>query len=159
MKIVLEKAKITLFAFSPYSEELPAGKVKARHLIISTPCPPRALFAVCKQSPARRGRRGILFQTIFKKGKITLFPFFPYKHTDEGEVSRRFITGVPLNAARRGVKPLQSRCKAANNRFPPSSRKFLSSARKKFRELNPRASKTTLLRQRPQFAVRLSQER
>ena len=52
-------------------------------------------FAVCKQSPARRGRRGILFQIILKKGKITLFPFFPCEHTDGGECAARFSNVSP----------------------------------------------------------------
>ena len=65
---------------------------------------------------------------------MTLFPFFPYEHTDGGECAARFINGELCNARRRGEKPLQSRRRAANNRFPPSSRKILLSAQKNFRE-------------------------
>ena len=65
---------------------------------------------------------------------MTLFPFFPYVHTDGGECAARFINGVPCNARRRGEKPPQSRRKAVNGRVPPSSRKILLSAQKNFRE-------------------------
>ena len=65
---------------------------------------------------------------------MTLFPFFPYEHTDGGECAARFINGVPCNARRRGEKPPQSRRKAVNGRVPPSSRKILLSAQKNFRE-------------------------
>ena len=66
------------------------------------PAPPICATALLQE---RRIYAAFLFQIILKKGKITLFPFFPYKHTDEGEAARRSITGVPLNAARRGEKP------------------------------------------------------
>ena len=65
---------------------------------------------------------------------MTLFPFFPYEHTDGGECAARFINGVPCNARRRGEKPPQSRRRTVNGRFPPSSRKILLSAQKNFRE-------------------------
>ena len=45
------------------------------------------------------GTNPLSLQTL-KKGKITLFPFFPCEYTDEGEVSRRSITGVPLKIIR-----------------------------------------------------------
>ena len=70
----------------------------------------------------------------------------------------RIKKGVPRKARRRGEKPPPARRSRAHGRFPPSSRKILLSAQKNFRELknNSRASKTTLLRQRPQFARKRS---
>ena len=69
---------------------------------------------------------------------MTLFPFFPYEHTDGGECAARFINGVPCNARRRGEKPPPARRAKWRDerigRFPPSSRKILLSAQKNFRE-------------------------
>ena len=73
-------------------------------------------------------------KTIRKNGKITLLPFFPYRHTDGGECGAH-KKGVPRKARRRGEKPPQSRRRTVNGRFPPSSRKILLSAQKNFREL------------------------
>ena len=69
---------------------------------------------------------------------MTLFPFFPYEHTDGGECGARFINGVPCNARRRGEKPPPARRAKWRDerigRVPPSSRKILLSAQKNFRE-------------------------
>ena len=87
------------------------------------------------QASARRGTREL---NLSKKGKMTLFPFFPYEHTDGGECAARFINGVPCNARRRGEKPPPARRAKWRDerigRFPPASRKILLSAQKNFRE-------------------------
>ena len=72
--------------------------------------------------PARYAARGrnkisIALNKYSKKGKITLFPFFPYEHTDGGECAARFNKREPLYARRRGEKP------------PPARRVILRAAR------------------------------
>ena len=60
-------------------------------------------------SPKGEGKTFVIPNKYSKKGKITLFPFFPYEHTDEGECAARLIKGVPCNARRRGEKPPPAR--------------------------------------------------
>ena len=75
-------------------------RVRKLRLSVSAPHLPHTCGSRRKGEAA-----AFLSQTLLKKGKITLFPFFHCEYTDGGEVSRRSMTGVPLNAARRGEKP------------------------------------------------------
>ena len=54
------------------------------------------LFHLTAGSCRRKDKAAaFLFQKILKKGKITLFPFFPYEHTDGGEFFCRLLIVIP----------------------------------------------------------------
>ena len=69
----------------------PKGEGKNRRLRPSAKCPPRA--------PRRAGWRRTPYRSkqLRKRGKITLFPFFPYEHTDGGECGAHKKRTCPEN--------------------------------------------------------------
>ena len=67
LKIMLEKGKTTLLPFSPYSGELPAGKVNLRGVYKREPLNRRAKRKTPIAPSCKRGQWGFLQITAFRR--------------------------------------------------------------------------------------------